>query len=96
MSFFSFVRLFLVAGNLLIQLLDRDFLFGDHVHRVANLRVQVANHLLGPVDLEIDGHAFLYRIGDPAIRSSHVTGRIAAKQDERRQAEARRHQNNYA
>jgi esterase/lipase superfamily enzyme len=48
--------LFLAAGDLGRELFDGYFFLGDYVHRAADFGVQIADHLLGTFDLEVDGH----------------------------------------
>ena len=75
------------CADLLIELLQGHFFLGDHVHRAADFRLQVADHLAGTVDLELDRHAFLHRAGDPVIRRADVAAGVAAEQHQRGGAE---------
>ena len=89
MSFLSLSALAWFVVDLLIELLERDFFLGDHVHRAANLRIEIADHLLRAVDLELDRHAVRDRAGQAVVRRRDVAGRIAAEQHQRGQAQAR-------
>ena len=71
-----------------VELLDGDFFLGDDVHRAADFRVEVADHLLGAVDLELDRHGLFDRAGQAMVRRRDVAGRVAAEQHRRGEADA--------
>ena len=81
--------LLLRAADLGVELLERNFFLGDHVHRAADFRLQVLHHPAGAVDLKFDRHALLHRAGQPVVRRADVAGRVAAEQDHRGQPQTR-------
>ena len=59
--------------------LDFDFFGGNAVHVLADVGHQIFDQAAGPLKLEIDRHAVLDRILDPADGSADVAQGIAAQ-----------------
>src|SRR5690606_32732214 len=89
---FRLVLLSLLGRDLksAIELRHLDLFLGDDVHRVADLRFQVAHHVAGAVDLERHGDALLDRVRNLAKPGGEIAAEIRDAEDSPQHADAQR------